>query len=285
MPHDRPAAPVAPRGLRRPLRDVRRHAGPAVQAVVRHRLHRRRRPPRRRPAPGGRRPRPYPPCGCPQGAPPLNARLPQEESTVMAEELKTQQQFDAFAEEVATALGTHCRTAPLPGYRRGLARLIVDDEDRALRLCQPDARRPQRLKVFAGLPDEERVAAPSIQVSTISAAHVAREIKRRLYPLHAQAMEQAAQLTAYQQTEAHARRAVAAAVAAALPGARIEEEHRRTRISWQHVPGPVGQHRPVQVDSLSVVVGTSGEWVQVDACGRPDLMIPMLTALTQVPRE
>ncbi|MER6405861.1 hypothetical protein ABT269_20455 [Streptomyces viridosporus] len=203
----------------------------------------------------------------------------------MAEELKTQQQFDAFAEEVATALGTHCRTAPLPGYGRGLARLIVDDEDRALRLCQPDARRPQRLKVFAGLPDEQRVATPSIQVSTISAAHVAREIKRRLYPLHAQAMEQAAQLTAYQQTEAHARRAVAAAVAAALPGARIEEEHRRTRISWQHVPGPAGQHRPVQVDSLSVVVGPSGEWVQVDACGRPDSMLPMLTALTQVPRE
>ncbi|CAL9670576.1 hypothetical protein [Streptomyces griseomycini] len=203
----------------------------------------------------------------------------------MAEELKTQQQFDAFAEEVATALGTHCRTAPLPGYARGLARLIVDDEDRALRLCQPDAHRPQQLRVFAGLPDEEQVSAPSIQVSTISAAHVAREIKRRLYPLHAQAMEQAAHLTAYQQTEAHARRAVAEAVAAALPGARLEEEHRRTRITWQHTPGPAGQHSPVQVDSLSAVVGPSGEWVQVDACGHPDSMLPMLTALTQVPRE
>ncbi|MEW2078142.1 hypothetical protein AB0941_31860 [Streptomyces sp. NPDC013433] len=203
----------------------------------------------------------------------------------MAEELKTQQQFDAFAEEVAAALGTHCRTAPLPGYGRGLARLIVDDEDRALRLCQPDAHRPQRLQVFAGLPDEEQVAAPSIQVSTISAAHVAREIKRRLYPLHAQAMEQAARLTAYQQAEARARRAVAAAVAAALPGARIEEEHRRTRITWQHTPRPAGEHGPAQTDSLSATVGPSGEWVQVDACGRPDSMIPMLTALTQVPWE
>lgn len=203
----------------------------------------------------------------------------------MAEDLKTQQQFDAFAEEVATALGTHCRTAPLSGYGRGLARLIVDDEDRALRLCQPDAHRPQRLQVFAGLPDEERVAAPSIQVSTISAAHVVREIKRRLYPLHAQAVERAAELTAYQRAEARARRTVAEAVAAALPGARIEEEHRRTRITWQHLPGPTGQHSPVQVDSLSAVVGPSGEWVQVDACGHPDSMLPMLTALTQVPRE
>lgn len=203
----------------------------------------------------------------------------------MAEELKTQQQFDAFADAVATALGTHCRTAPLSGYRRGLARLIVDDEDRALRLCQPDAHRPQRLQVFAGLPNEEQVSAPSIQVSTISATHVAREIKRRLYPLHVQAMEQVARLTAYQQAEAHARRAVAAAVAAALPGARLEEEHRRTRITWQHGPGPAGQHRPAQVDSLSVVVGPSGEWVQVDACGRPDSILPMLTALTQVPGE
>ncbi|MFC9892042.1 hypothetical protein ACFW3A_21840 [Streptomyces pilosus] len=203
----------------------------------------------------------------------------------MAAKLKTQQQFDAFAEEVAAALGTHCRTAPLPGYGRGLARLIVDDEDRAVRLCQSDARSPQRLQVFAGLPDEEQVSAPSIQVSTISAAHVAREITRRLYPLHAQAMERAARLTAYQQAEARARRAVAAAVAAALPGARLEEEHRRTRITWQHVPGPAGQHGPAQVDSLCVVVGPSGEWVQVDACGRPDSVLPMLTALTQVPQE
>ncbi|MGW5513097.1 hypothetical protein ACWEV9_35940, partial [Streptomyces albogriseolus] len=30
MPHDRPAAPMAPRGFRRPLRDVRRPTGPAL---------------------------------------------------------------------------------------------------------------------------------------------------------------------------------------------------------------------------------------------------------------
>ncbi|CAL9327872.1 hypothetical protein [Streptomyces sp. enrichment culture] len=203
----------------------------------------------------------------------------------MAEELKTQQQFDAFADAVATALETHCRTTPLPGYARGPARLIIDDEDRALRLCQPDAHRPPRLRVFAGLPNEEQIAAPSIQVSAISAAHVAREITRRLYPLHAQAMERAARLTTYQQAETCARRAAAAAVAAALPGARIEEEPPRTRITWQHTLGPAGQHGPAQVDSLCVVVGPSGEWVQVDACGRPDSTLPMLTALTQMPRE
>ncbi|MEV4231240.1 hypothetical protein AB0J81_29960 [Streptomyces bobili] len=128
----------------------------------------------------------------------------------------------------------------------------------ARELCQPDARRPQRLQVFAGLPDEEQVVAPSIQVSTISAAHAAREIKRQLYPLHAQAVERAAELTAHQQGEARARRAVAAAVAAVLPGARLEEEHRRTRITWQHTLRPAGEHGPVQAESLSVV-GLSGK--------------------------
>ncbi|MFJ9662917.1 hypothetical protein ACIRPR_33820 [Streptomyces griseoflavus] len=122
-------------------------------------------------------------------------------------------------------------------------------------------------------------------MSTISAAHVAREITRRLYPLHAQAMERTARLTTYQQAETRARRAVTAAVAAALPGARIEEKHRRTRITWQHTLGPAGQHGPAQVDSLCAVVGPSGEWVQVDACGRPDSILLMLAALTQVPRE
>ncbi|WP_208860749.1 hypothetical protein [Streptomyces griseoflavus] len=55
--------------------------------------------------------------------------------------------------------------------------------------------RPQRLRAFAGLPEEERVAAPSIQVNKISAVHVAREVTR-LYPQHAQAMERAAERTA-----------------------------------------------------------------------------------------
>ncbi|MGW4102015.1 hypothetical protein [Streptomyces sp. NPDC004976] len=50
-------------------------------------------------------------------------------------------------------------------------------------------------------------------------------------------------------------------------------------------PEPAGQHHPAQVDSLSAVVGPSGAWVQVDACGRPDSIFPMLTALTQVPDE
>lgn len=55
---ERPAAPVAPGGLRRPVRDLQRTRRPAVSPLVRHRLHRRGRPPRRRtPRPGREKPR------------------------------------------------------------------------------------------------------------------------------------------------------------------------------------------------------------------------------------
>ncbi|MGW4560955.1 hypothetical protein ACWEN3_00660 [Streptomyces sp. NPDC004561] len=92
----------------------------------------------------------------------------------------------------------------------------------AVRLCQPDDGQPSRLKVYAALPDEAQVQAPSIGVTSISARHVAREITRRLHPLHAEAAELTAQIAARQQAEASARAAVADAVAGALPGARIE---------------------------------------------------------------
>lgn len=121
----------------------------------------------------------------------------------MPQELTTQQQFDAFADDVARELGTHCRTAPLPEYTRGLARLIVDGEGRGVRLCQPDDEQPDRLKIYPALPDEAQVQTPSIGVTAISARHVAREITRRLYPLHAEAADLAAQLAARQQAEIH----------------------------------------------------------------------------------
>lgn len=201
----------------------------------------------------------------------------------MSQELTTQEQFDAFADEVARELGTHCRTAPLDEYARGLGRLVVDGDGRALRLCQPDDQQPGRLKIYAGIPDETQMQAPSIGVTAMSARHVSREIIRRLYPLHAQAVEEAAELTARQEAEASGRRA--AAVAGALPGARVEEQHRRTRIVWQHASRPPGQRGPVQVDSVSAVVGPSGEWVQVEASGRPDSVVPMLAAFAQTLRE
>ncbi|GGJ68017.1 hypothetical protein [Streptomyces brasiliensis] len=203
----------------------------------------------------------------------------------MPQELTTQEQFDAFADEVARELGTHCRTAPHTEYARGLARLIIDGDGRALRLCQPDDQQPGRVKIYAALPDESQVQAPSIQVTAISARHVAREITRRLYPLHTEAADLASQLAARQQAEADGRRTVAEAVADALPGARIDEEHRRTRIVWQRASCPLGQQGPVQVDSVCVVVGASGEWVTVEAAGRPDCVIPMLAAFADTPRE
>ncbi|MFF9171858.1 MULTISPECIES: hypothetical protein [unclassified Streptomyces] len=203
----------------------------------------------------------------------------------MPQELTTQDQFNAFADGVAQELGTHCRTAPLTGYTRGLARLIIDSDDRALHLCQPDAKQPSRLKVYAALLDEARMQTPSIGVTAISARRVAHEISRRLYPLHAEAAALAAQLTAREQAEASARAAVAVAVAGVLPGARIEEQYRHTRVTWQHDARPPGQQGPIQVDSVAVVVGAPGESVTVEACGRPDRVIPMLTAFTQPTQE
>jgi hypothetical protein len=203
----------------------------------------------------------------------------------MTRELITQEQFDAFADEVARELGTHCRTAELTDYGRGLGRIVVDGDGRALRLHQPDDRRPDRLKIYAALPDETKMIAPSIGVTARSAQHVAREITRRLYPLHAEAVDQAAEIAARQEAEERARRAVAEAVAGALPGARIDEQYRRTRIIWQHDSRPPGEHGPIQVDSVTVLVGAFGDGIQVEASGRPDSVTAMLAAFAQSARK
>ncbi|MFF2165411.1 hypothetical protein ACFVWP_32590 [Streptomyces sp. NPDC058175] len=202
----------------------------------------------------------------------------------MTAELTTQEQFDVFADEVARELGTHCRTAELTDYGRGLGRLVIDGDGRALRLCQPDDRRPAHMKIYAALPDETILIGPSIGVTARSARRVAREITRRLYPLHAEASQHAAELAARQEAEESGRRAVAEAVTVVLPGARIEEQHRRTRIDWEHDTRPPGEHGPVQVDSITVVVGPSGDWVQAEASGRPDAITPMLAAFVQASR-
>ncbi|MGV9895580.1 hypothetical protein [Streptomyces tendae] len=198
----------------------------------------------------------------------------------MTHELTTQEQFDAFAEEVARELGTHCRTAELSGYC-GLGRLVIDGDGRALRICQPDDRRPGRLRIHAALPDESNVIAPSIGVTASSAQHVAREIARRLYPLHTEAAQHAAEIAARQRAEEHARRAVTEVVAGALPGARVQEQHRRTLVVWQHNARPQGEHGPVHIDSVCATVGASGESVQVDVSGRPDSVVPMLAAFAR----
>ncbi|WP_331751912.1 hypothetical protein OG713_46050 (plasmid) [Streptomyces sp. NBC_00723] len=181
----------------------------------------------------------------------------------MPQELTTQVQLDAFAAEVARELGTHCRTAELTDFGRGLGRLIIDGDGHALRLCQPDDRHPGRLRIYAALPDENKT--PSIGVTASTARHVAREIARRLYPLHAEVAQQAAR----QQAEEIGRRAVAEALAGALPGARIEEQFRRTRIIWQHATRPPGQRGPVQVE----------------VSGRPSPVISMLAAFAQASQE
>ncbi|MBT1098165.1 hypothetical protein [Streptomyces sp. Tu102] len=201
----------------------------------------------------------------------------------MALMLTTQEQLDAFAEAVARHLGTHCRTDELTGYGLGIGRLIVDGDGRALRMCQPDEHRPDRLKIYAALPDESRMTAPHIGVTALSARHVAREITRRLYPQHAEAMQHAAELTARQAQEESSRRAVAQTVTAALPGARVNEQHRYTEILWERTRRPSGQLGPAGTDSVCATVGPSGEWVKVETTSAPGSVIRMLAAFAQSP--
>ncbi|WP_435218747.1 hypothetical protein [Streptomyces sp. bgisy034] len=203
----------------------------------------------------------------------------------MAPMLTTQDQLNAFAEAVARQLGTHCRTDELTGYGLGIGRLIVDDDGRALRMCQPDKRRPHQLKIYAALPDEARLTAPHIGVTALSARHVAREITRRLYPQHAEVMQHAAELTARQAQEESSLRAVAQTVTDALPGARVNEQHRHTEILWERARRPSGQLDAAQTDSVCATVGPSGEWVKVEATGAPGSVICMLAAFAQSPRE
>ncbi|MFF2367792.1 hypothetical protein ACFVU0_34470 [Streptomyces sp. NPDC058122] len=197
----------------------------------------------------------------------------------MPPELTTQQQFNAFADEIARELGTHCRTAPDTKNAHRLAWLIIDNDGRALSLRQHDSDQPARLQVYAALPDGADLPTPSIGVTASSAWHIAREITRRLYPLHAEAAEVAAVLIEQKEAEARARRAVAEAVAGPLPGARIQEFHRRTQVSWQCTPEPQGQPGPVQTDRVQAVIGPSGEWISVEASGDLQAIVAMLTAL------
>ncbi|MFD0070042.1 hypothetical protein ACFV99_26505 [Streptomyces sp. NPDC059944] len=189
----------------------------------------------------------------------------------MSVELNRQSQFTAFADEVARELGTHCRTAP--DFDHMLSRLIIDDEGRGLSLRQHDSAQPTRLKVYAAVPDGSRVR---IGVTAISAQHVAQEITRRLYPLHAEAARRAAELTGRDDSEARDRRAVTEAVAGALPGAHVEENYRVSKVTWQR-PCPPDGHGPVP-DTVCVGIGPSGESVSVEVSGTPERIVAMLAA-------
>ncbi|MFC0843432.1 hypothetical protein ACFH04_06750 [Streptomyces noboritoensis] len=174
--------------------------------------------------------------------------------------------------------------SPAAGPGRGLVRLIVDGDGRALSLRQSN-RQPGRLTISAALPDESQVSPPSIGVTASSARHVAHEITRRLYPLHTQAIEHAGELAALKQAEGDARRTVADAVAGALPGAQVTQQHRRTKILWEHAFRPPGHSGPALLDSICVVIGPSGKGeVSVDASGHPDCVVPMLAAFATAVR-
>ncbi|WP_141747429.1 hypothetical protein [Streptomyces nanshensis] len=111
-----------------------------------------------------------------------------------------------FAKETAALLGPNCRTTGPEEGRCGRA-VIVDDEGRALVVeREGDA----KLTVTA---KTDRVPSPRIGVSALSPAHVKDHICRRLYPLHARAVEE-------EQREK--------AAAARQRQARVAQEQRRT---------------------------------------------------------
>ncbi|WP_406834796.1 hypothetical protein ACICHK_00055 [Streptomyces sp. AHU1] len=201
----------------------------------------------------------------------------------MPVELSTQAQFDVFTDAVARELGTHCRTAP--GLDHMLSRVIIDDEGRALSLRQHDSDQPARLKVYAALPGDADLLTPSIGVTASSARHVAQQITRRLYPLHAEISQLAAELAAKKEAEARARRTVAETIAGALPGARVHEQYRRTDVHWQRAPHPQGQPGPVQIDRVDVVIGASGEGVNVEVSGHLQGIAAMLAAFAAVRQD
>ncbi|MFI9835186.1 hypothetical protein ACIHIX_46860 [Streptomyces sp. NPDC051913] len=133
--------------------------------------------------------------------------------------MTTQEQLDASADDLARELGTHDRTAELTDHHHGLGRLITDGDSRVLRLTQPDDRRPDRLTIHAALPDETTMTAPSTGLTARNAPHMARDITRRLYPLHTETAQQAPEPTARQHAQDSGRRAVAETAAGTPPGA------------------------------------------------------------------
>ncbi|GGY05131.1 hypothetical protein GCM10010358_68150 [Streptomyces minutiscleroticus] len=196
-------------------------------------------------------------------------------------QLTAQEQFDVFTDAVARALGTRCQTVPLPGLAHELARTIIDGDGRTLDLHQYNRHRPEKLRVYAALRDTSQVAEPSIGVSAISADHVAREIRQRLYPLHAAAVSRAAQFAALHQAEANARRTVVDLLAASLPGVSVHEDHRHTRLLWEREPTSPEARGEREWDSVSVRVGPSGSWLRVEASGRAPVIARMLAAFAQ----
>ncbi|GHC88571.1 hypothetical protein [Streptomyces flavofungini] len=190
----------------------------------------------------------------------------------MQQELTPQEQLDALADSVARKLGTHCRTDHLPCSGGDLRRLIVDDNGRGLRLWMPDPRRPERLAICALLPEGSGRAAPTISITARSAVHVAREIKRRLYPLHDAAMAEVAERAAQARREESDRRTVADAVAAMLPHARTtEDDGQFTAITWGDISHLV----------LNALVGPSGDWVRLELGCRPETAIAVLGAYSR----
>ncbi|MFJ5780279.1 hypothetical protein [Streptomyces sp. NPDC093094] len=112
----------------------------------------------------------------------------------MPHELTTPEQFHAFAETVAREPGAHRHTAPVTGYVDRTGQQLVDGEGGTLLLYRSDDHRPELLKT-----------------------------SRTTTPVRPPAP----------QAEARARRAVAQAVAAALPGARTDEQPHRTPATRQ----------------------------------------------------
>ncbi|MFJ5779326.1 hypothetical protein [Streptomyces sp. NPDC093094] len=153
----------------------------------------------------------------------------------MPHELSTPEQFHAFAETIARELGAHWRTAPVTGHEGRPGRRLMDGEGGVLLLYRPDNHRPELLKI-------SRTTAPA----------------RSPAP----------------QAEARARRAVAQAVAAALPGTRTDEQPRQTLVTRQGAGFPAGRR-------AGVTVGPWGDRAQTEGSGRLGEAVTVLVAFAR----
>jgi len=145
-----------------------------------------------------------------------------------------------LAQQAAAHLGPGSRAEPHPKHTNTVR--IIDDEGRGILIR---SHRPDRLMVTASLPEAAR-DFPAVRIPTISVSlrggpqHLANHIRRRLLPLHTEALAQLNELITRRDAEQAAREKVTTRLAEALPGAfatRIAPECRTiTTITFEGHP-------------------------------------------------
>ncbi|MFD3923049.1 hypothetical protein [Streptomyces sp. NPDC058595] len=132
--------------------------------------------------------------------------------------LRTQQEFTAYLARVGEELGPNSRTEPHSMYGN-LCVALVDDDGRRLIAFQPDRARSDEMRIRALLPDESPIAAPVIGVSALEPRHVAKAIRSRLYPKHADALARSHEALTAREAQRQRHEQTAALLLSAYPQA------------------------------------------------------------------